>query len=78
MATEMGSIPPPGSDEAIDLGCNCPVFDNAYGLGYLGGVKDPDGGTVYVVRGDCPVHAKPTHLVELEDEDEADDGNERE
>lgn len=48
--------PPPGSDEAVKLGCKCPRMDNAYGRGYLGGVKDDNGGTVYVVSGDCELH----------------------
>lgn len=28
--------PNPGSQEAIDLGCKCPVIDNHYGKGYDG------------------------------------------
>ena len=47
---------PPGSDEAVKLGCTCPRMDNGYGLGYLGGVKDDNGETVYVVSGDCELH----------------------
>lgn len=46
----------PGSDEAIKAGCTCPVMDNAHGKGYLGGVKDEDGNTVFVYNGDCPIH----------------------
>ncbi len=33
------TIPSPGSDEAIKLGCKCPVLDNAHGRGayFIGG-----------------------------------------
>jgi hypothetical protein len=47
----------PGSAEARADGCICPVMDNARGKGYLGGVKDEDGNTVFVMRADCPLHA---------------------
>lgn len=48
---------PPGSDEALDAGCLCPVMDNGHGRGYLGGMTDPKTGkTMYVVRSDCPIH----------------------
>lgn len=42
--------PPPGSDEAIDRGCTCPVVDNGHGRGRFGD------GDMYVYRPDCPVH----------------------
>lgn len=41
--------PNPGSDEAIALGCICPVLDNAHGEGARGP------GTFWVNR-DCPIH----------------------
>lgn len=28
-------IPTPGSDEAIKIGCTCPVMDNAHGKGFI-------------------------------------------
>lgn len=47
----------PGSAEAVAQGCICPRMDNAYGRGYLGGMKDPDTGeTMYVRVTDCPMH----------------------
>ena len=46
----------PGSDEAIAAGCTCPVIDNGYGRGCMGGVKDEQGRTVFVISGDCPLH----------------------
>jgi hypothetical protein len=42
--------PNPGSKEAQDLGCLCPVLDNAHGKGYMG-MKD-----VFVYQQDCPIH----------------------
>jgi len=47
---------PPGSDEALAHGCRCPILDNAHGLGYMGGAKDEEGHTVYVVSVNCPLH----------------------
>jgi hypothetical protein len=51
--TEAEKTPNPGSDEALDAGCTCPVLDNAHGKGYMGGVF---GGTVFVYMEGCPVH----------------------
>lgn len=51
------SLPNPGSDEARDGGCLCPVMDNGRGRGYLGGVINPETGEpMFVVRADCPMH----------------------
>ena len=46
----------PGSDEAIAAGCTCPIMDNGHGRGYLRGVKDDQGHTVFVISGNCPLH----------------------
>ena len=51
-------IPSPGSDAALDQGCICPVLDNAHGLGYMGGVKDPDGNVMFVMNATCPLHGR--------------------
>ena len=52
-ATDEGlSDPPnPGSQEAQDMGCSCPVIDNANGRGYMG-MKD-----VFVYQHDCLIHS---------------------
>lgn len=47
----MSSTLNPGSDAAIEQGCRCPVLDNSHGRGYMG---QP---AVFVMVGDCPVHA---------------------
>lgn len=43
-------IPKPGSEDAIKMGCTCPVMDNGRGRGYLG----QEG--VFVFSSGCPVH----------------------
>ena len=31
-------------------------MDNGHGRGYLGGVQDDTGQTVFVISGNCPLH----------------------
>jgi hypothetical protein len=50
------TVPTPGSKGARSDGCTCPVLDNAYGRGYMGGVKGDDGNTVFVRFANCPLH----------------------
>jgi len=45
-----GSSPSPGSDEAIEAGCKCPVLDNEHGQGYKGQKG------IFVMVADCPLH----------------------
>lgn len=53
----MSDKPNPGSDDAIKIGCSCPVIDNCHGRGYMGGgLLDESGNTVFVINCDCPVH----------------------
>jgi len=44
-------IPNPGSDEAIKMGCTCPVLDNCHGEG-----GEPFGG--FWIDANCPIHGK--------------------
>jgi hypothetical protein len=44
--------PNAGSDEAVDLGCTCPIMDNEYGKGYMG-MED-----VFVFNTQCPLHGE--------------------
>lgn len=44
--------PNPGSDEALEQGCQCPVLDNNYGEGSDWG---PD---KFWISGLCPLHGK--------------------
>lgn len=48
---EEKTVPNPGSSEALDQGCRCPVLDNSHGIGYLG----VPGRWAY--SGDCPLHS---------------------
>jgi len=45
--------PNPGSKEAQDKGCTCPILDNHYGQG----VGDPP---QFWMNGDCPLHGIST------------------
>jgi len=47
----------PGSDEALDAGCLCPVLDNGHGRGYYGQKG------VFVYNLSCPLHGTPTKKV---------------
>ena len=44
--------PNPGSKEAQEMGCTCPVMDNHYGKGFMQG----DDGPMFWMAGDCPIH----------------------
>ena len=59
--SEENKIPNPGSDEAIDQGCTCPVLDNSHGKGYMG---IPN---VFVFSGGCPLHSVKQPIKEDED-----------
>jgi len=52
MDIEKEKIPNAGSDQAIDLGCTCPIMDNEYGKGYMG-MED-----VFVFNTQCPLHGE--------------------
>lgn len=45
------TIAPPGSPEAVKLGCTCPILDNAHGRGARATI-----GTLYWISADCPIH----------------------
>lgn len=50
------TTPNPGSKEAIDAGCDCPVMDNNHGKGIP--VPGPDGKiqTAFWMTASCPLH----------------------
>lgn len=56
MTDDIKTVPNPGSEEAIRRGCACPVMDNGHGRGWMGGVKDENGDTVFVYTVGCPIH----------------------
>ena len=47
----LAPTPNPGSDEAIRLGCVCPVMDNGHGRGSYYGRG------VFIYHEGCPVHS---------------------
>lgn len=49
----MGDKPKPGSSEALDQGCKCPVLDNAHGRGAWGSEGED---AVFYQSQDCPLH----------------------
>ena len=54
MSNEM---PNPGSTEAIEQGCKCPVLDNNHGTGLPYG---KDGELTFWYSSDCPLHTSKT------------------
>lgn len=46
--------PNPGSKEAIELGCTCPVLDNCHGRGFCA----KDGEPMFWISENCPIHGK--------------------
>ena len=54
-----GQVPDPGSNEAIEAGCTCPVFDNAHGAGIpwpREDGKDPNKCPSFWVNEECKLH----------------------
>lgn len=47
----------PGSTEAIEAGCKCPVMDNHYGEGRMFGNEQ-----VFWINGSCPLHGDRAYL----------------
>ena len=50
MTNEDDDTPNPGSDEALDQGCLCPILDNSHGKGVKGN------GEAFWTSMDCPIH----------------------
>lgn len=50
------SAPNPGSPEATEKGCTCPVMDNSRGRGAYGGMKDENGEPLFWITEGCPLH----------------------
>lgn len=56
----MSDEPNPGSDDAIEAGCICPVLDNSHGRGFMG-----QEGIFWITAG-CPIHTLPPRFVVTE------------
>ena len=50
----LGRPPNPGSNEAKDRGCSCPVLDNFHGMGAFGDDESP----LFWINEDCPLHGR--------------------
>ena len=48
----MTTKPNPGSNEAVALGCRCPVIDNHYGKGVPSSEDEP----YFWINEDCELH----------------------
>lgn len=51
--------PSPGSDAAVEVGCTCPVMDNAHGNGVpwpREDGKDPKDYPSFWINESCPIH----------------------
>ena len=49
----------PGSKEAVNAGCTCPVIDNCYGGGAY---TQKDGTPVFWYDKSCPLHGKAEEI----------------
>ena len=50
------TVPNPGSSEAVESGCTCPVLDNGRGRGAL---ESEDGKPMFWITAGCPLHSIP-------------------
>ena len=46
--------PNPGSPEAIEIGCTCPILDNEHGRGSYWGAH------LFWINKSCPIHGEKT------------------
>lgn len=54
----MATIPNPGSQEAIDKGCQCAILDNCHGKGFPYPDKQGNMKTCFWINQDCPMHGR--------------------
>ena len=47
----MSDLPNPGSPEAVEKGCTCPIIDNHHGEGF-----PCDGKQAFWIDATCPLH----------------------
>ena len=52
------SLPNPGSDAALELGCRCPVMDNGHGRDDFAPFHGKTGEPCFWVTADCPIHGE--------------------
>lgn len=59
------AIPNPGSDEAVAMGCTCPVLANGRGRGAWNQGKDPN----FWIDGRCPIHGDGSDWIKTREEE---------
>lgn len=52
------SLPNPGSDDALKLGCQCPVLDNGHGKDDFAPYYAEDGSPGFWMTPECPIHGE--------------------
>ncbi len=52
----MNTTPNPGSEEAVALGCSCPIIDNHYGKGVPHNIDLHNGPILFWISADCKIH----------------------
>jgi len=56
----MSAKPNPGTPEALDLGCTCPVLDNHHGAGVV-----VNGERIWWRNSECPLHSSKKRKKEI-------------
>lgn len=56
--TDENKLPNPGSYEALEMGCRCPMYDNNKGLGC------DWGNGLFWINPECPLHGKEAKRTE--------------
>ena len=64
------TLPNPGSDEALEMGCTCVVLDNNHGRG----VVRYGGEVMFVYNMDCPLHGRNCNCLDKIDKKLAEKG----
>ena len=59
------NVPNPGTQDAIDMGCTCPIIDNHYGEGI-----PTDDGFAFWYNQECPIHGFEVNIREEDEDDE--------
>ena len=60
MGSNRIAIPNPGSPEAVEQGCTCPVEINCYGFGMCNGALLNGDKPIFTWHEECPVHGVGT------------------
>lgn len=71
--TQESKHPNPGSLDAIEKGCLCPVLDNGHGQGAWGGIQQGlERQPLFWINAACPIHGKSQTPIDEADQVEND------